>query len=82
MNEQIGFKNVPPQDGNPLLRYTPTGQNLLAGTDVEFVFDSDPTGTVGTWPDGARGIWPDGAGNIMTGRFLRSTGWCSGQLTP
>ncbi len=61
---------------------SPTGRNLLVGSDVEFVFESDPTGTVGTWPDGARGIWPDGLGNLMIGRYTRDTGWCSAQLVP
>lgn len=65
------------------LNASPTGRNLLNGSvDVELVFDADPTGTVGVWPDGARAIWPDGSGNIMIGRYLRSTGWCSVQATP
>ncbi len=63
------------------LNASPTGRNLLNGQDVEFVYDSDPTGTVGSWTDGARAIWPDGSGNIVIGRFLRSTGWKSTTLT-
>jgi len=81
---RIGDRSVRNETGDlrGRLTMTPTGRNLLAGADAEFVFDADPTGTVGSWPDGARGIWPDGAGNIMIGRFLRSTGWCSVQATP
>lgn len=86
MNEQqIGYRDTaapPSSDLRRLLMNTPTGANLLAGSDVEYVFDADPTGTVGSWPDGARGIWPDGLGNIMIGRYLRSTGWCSVQAIP
>lgn len=63
------------------LRQTPTGNNLLAGADVEYVFDSDPTGTVGSWPDGARGIAPDGMGDLLILRYTRATGWKSITLT-
>lgn len=84
MTNQFGFRDTstnPGTDTRGVLSISPTGRNLLVGSDVEFVFSSDPTGTTGSWPDGARGIWADGGGGIMIGRYLRDTGWCSVQAT-
>ena len=62
------------------LNATPTGRNLLVGSDVEYLFDSDPTGTVGSWPDGARGIAVSGS-DLLVLRYTRETGWKSVTLT-
>lgn len=77
-----GYQDVSnaPESLRYALMQTPTGNNLLLGSDVEYVFDSDPTGTVGSWPEGARGIWVDGS-DIRIGRFLRATGWKSAVLS-
>jgi len=69
-----------PQRMEALLNASPTGRNLMVGSDVEYVFDADPTGTVGSWPDGARGMYVDGS-SIFTCRYTRETGWCSVELT-
>ena len=69
-----------PQRMESLLNASPTGRNLLVGSDAEFVFDADPTGTVGSWPDGARGIAVSG-GDLLILRYTRETGWKSVTLT-
>ena len=72
-------KGRAPQRIESLLSASPTGRNLLVGADAEYVFDADPTGTVGSWPDGSRGIWVSGS-DLRIGRYTRETGWKSAAL--
>lgn len=55
---------------------SPTGRNLLSGSPTVYMFDTDPTGTVGSWPDGSHGSWVDGS-DLVYGVFTRGTGWKS-----
>lgn len=83
MNEQIGYRDVnlqPTRSINNILEASPTGRNLLVGSDVEILLDSDPTGTVGSWPNGFRAVWVDGA-DLKIGRYTRETGWKSTTLS-
>lgn len=79
----FGYKVVERPNDNLrwILSASPTGRNILLGSDAEYVFASDPTGTVGSWPDGARGIWPISATELRIGRYTRATGWRSASLT-
>lgn len=87
MNEPwgtIGDRSSRPQTDElrRVISASVTGRNLLSGAqDVEYVFTSDPTGTVGSWPEGARGIYPIDATHIGMVRYLRSTGWRGVTLT-
>lgn len=80
---KVGDRSALTQQQNlrGVLNGSPSGRNLLVGADVEFVFESDPTGTVGSWPDGARGVAPDGSGDMLILRYLRETGWKKTTLT-
>lgn len=62
------------------LNATPTGRNLQSGSDTRYKFDSDPTGTEGSWPDGATGYFVDGA-TLWLCLYDRETGWVTVQLS-
>lgn len=60
---------------------TPTGRNLLAGTDVRFKYASDPTNEPPSNPDGANGYYVDGV-NIVQVLYDRETGWTKATFAP
>lgn len=63
------------------LTATPTGRNLLAGTDVRFKYPSDPTNEPPSNPDGTHGYYVDGV-NLVEVLYDRETGWTKVTLTP
>lgn len=63
------------------LTQTPTGRNLLAGTDVRFKYSSDPTNEPPSNPDGANGYYVDGVNTVLV-LYDRETGWTKVSLAP
>lgn len=63
------------------LTATPTGRNLLVGTDVRFKYPADPTNEPPSNPDGAAGYYVDGV-NLVAVLYDRETGWTKTVMVP